>query len=894
NGLFKTSVTDAMGNTSQVYKDVRNLTMKTISPRGATTIFKYDGLGQLLQSVDPDSHSTKYTYDILGRTIQTEHPSRGIEQYSYDGATANPAVYTNNKGETIRYVYDILGRPTETHYSENPINDVYYQYGGNNAGLNSGKRISMQDATGVTQYDYGDMGELTAQTRMHILPTGDFLTYRTQWDYDSWGRTRTIVYPDGEKVVYKYNNQGLLWSVEGKMMYIKSIEYNKNEQKTLVNYGNGTSAAYDYDNVMWRLQEYNLYKQNSPNHQDILMHKDYIYDDIGNITNLNSNYANAGINIAEEYGYDADNQLISALANNGSAYNLTMDYSLAGKITHKTLTGNALTHLGFVNDYFYNDPNNPYAVTNLSGTNTSNILWDGAGNLCYMQPDKKINPNPLGEMGSAYVPPNGKKFFTWTEDNRLQGFYHDAGQIAALYRYDASGERELKLTATVQDVWTQNQGTQKQPVFDNATLYAGPLMTVNKNGIIKHYFMGTERILANVAGKGYPLIHPETELETLNGNTAKDLAVKYDDFVTYYFNNTANKNGCVENGIMFDAKFDVESLYKSFVNGLEQNVTDKLYYFNAGHTGNGNLITDGNGNTYQTIVYAIQGEILYNSFAGDYDESYKFSSYYLDNESSMSYAHNRYLWSEGGIFISPDKYTFQKPNISGYAYCDNNPVMYVDPDGNYLKPTTAFINSAYGAVYQKLQSNKAYMNIVGKYVNSKSNHINYNFNNGTSPRDDASAITKTDRRDYYNMTSKKVLYSTYLSNQNYYEGSLTSNTGRTLTEIGMAAEIIHESVHSYISAATGNINQSKDHNTFMDYRTLMFDALTEYNNTNKMGFTSEQLTDLSYSGLPSDNKQFQSYIQGLADKNGTTPEVEKDAFDKRVSSMIWKDKSEEK
>ena len=229
-----------------------------------------------------------------------------------------------------------------------------------------------------------------------------------------------------------------------------------------------------------------------------------------------------------------------------------------------------------------------------------------------------------------------------------------------------------------------------QPEHTNSTynLLAINLTSIycaeNARSVVKHYFMGTERILANVSGGNggvKMLLMPDTELETLTGENSRKLANKYIDFVTYYFNNTANKYGCVENGIMFDAKFDVPSLYKSFVIALNQNITDKLYYFNAGHTGNGNLITDGNGNTYQTLIYAAQGEIIKNIKNGEYDESYKFSSYYLDNESSMSYAHNRYLWSDGGIFISTEPEWKDYPSISPYAYSFNNPVMFNDPDG---------------------------------------------------------------------------------------------------------------------------------------------------------------------------------------------------------------------
>jgi hypothetical protein len=255
-------------------------------------------------------------------------------------------------------------------------------------------------------------------------------------------------------------------------------------------------------------------------------------------------------------------------------------------------------------------------------------------------------------------------------------------------------------------------------------------------------------------------------------------------------------------------------------------------------------------------------------------------------ESGLDYAGARYY--DGGWFKSTDPMWYKYPNITPYAYCANNPVMFVDEDGNALKPSSAFSNSAYGRVYNNLLSNKAYLKIVGKYVNSSVNHINYNFNAGLSTTD-AMATTKTDRVIPAHKASEKPI-NTYLSDQIYYGGHLTSSIGSTLTEIGLARVIIHEGIHSYISAITGNMNQSKDHNTFMKYQNIMFDALKEYSTANNMGFTNDQLTDLSYSGLPENNSQFQNYIQGLADKNGTSYDTEKAAFISRISDMVWERK----
>jgi RHS repeat-associated protein len=108
----------------------------------------------------------------------------------------------------------------------------------------------------------------------------------------------------------------------------------------------------------------------------------------------------------------------------------------------------------------------------------------------------------------------------------------------------------------------------------------------------------------------------------------------------------------------------------------------KLYYFNANHLCSGSLITDGSGNTYQTLAYAPFGEILVNEFSGDYDEPYKFGGHIKDNESNLSYYGARYFDDNFGS-ITPDAMTFKRPSKSAYLLCLNNPIRYIDPDGNW-------------------------------------------------------------------------------------------------------------------------------------------------------------------------------------------------------------------
>ena len=65
---------------------------------------------------------------------------------------------------------------------------------------------------------------------------------------------------------------------------------------------------------------------------------------------------------------------------------------------------------------------------------------------------------------------------------------------------------------------------------------------------------------------------------------------------------------------------------------------------------------------------------------------FRYRSYYLDIETNLYYLNNRFYDPETGRFISIDGVEYLDPErINGlnlYAYCGNNPVMRIDPNGN--------------------------------------------------------------------------------------------------------------------------------------------------------------------------------------------------------------------
>ena len=67
--------------------------------------------------------------------------------------------------------------------------------------------------------------------------------------------------------------------------------------------------------------------------------------------------------------------------------------------------------------------------------------------------------------------------------------------------------------------------------------------------------------------------------------------------------------------------------------------------------------------------------------------SFAYRGYYYDKDLEMYYLASRYYDAKIMRFISSDSYISTGQGILGnnmYAYCQNNPVSYVDPTGEFI------------------------------------------------------------------------------------------------------------------------------------------------------------------------------------------------------------------
>ena len=119
-----------------------------------------------------------------------------------------------------------------------------------------------------------------------------------------------------------------------------------------------------------------------------------------------------------------------------------------------------------------------------------------------------------------------------------------------------------------------------------------------------------------------------------------------------------------------------------------------LYFVQKNFQGDIVALVDKNGNVVAKYVYDAWGngkvcnasgtENTSSSFIGNINP-FRYRGYYYDVETGLYYLQTRYYEPRAGRFLNADSVDYIAPDIIGglnlYAYCNNNPVMYSDPEG---------------------------------------------------------------------------------------------------------------------------------------------------------------------------------------------------------------------
>lgn len=115
-----------------------------------------------------------------------------------------------------------------------------------------------------------------------------------------------------------------------------------------------------------------------------------------------------------------------------------------------------------------------------------------------------------------------------------------------------------------------------------------------------------------------------------------------------------------------------------------------IYYYHPDHLGSTSWVTDESGHEHQFLAYLPYGEPLLDMQFNSYDPRhgqdfarYKFTGKERDAETGYDYMEQRYYWNSGSFWARVDPLVDKYLNSSPYAYCNGNPLKYVDPNGEF-------------------------------------------------------------------------------------------------------------------------------------------------------------------------------------------------------------------
>ena len=186
------SVTDALGGVTMHTYNARGDRLSTRDPLGRVTMFAYDAYGQVISQTDALGGETRTTWDERGRAAQRTDAMGRVTTYSYD--TLNRLIQrTDALGQARNWSYDAVGnRISETDEAGRATRFAYDA---------ANRLMSIANAMGDTRsMTYDAQGNKTSET--------DFRGNLTTFNYDLADRMSERQEPLGRQTTWRYDGVG--------------------------------------------------------------------------------------------------------------------------------------------------------------------------------------------------------------------------------------------------------------------------------------------------------------------------------------------------------------------------------------------------------------------------------------------------------------------------------------------------------------------------------------------------------------------------------------------------------------------------------------------------------------------------------------------------------------
>ena len=669
--------------------------------------------------MDVNGITTGYAYDTGAARLYRTTAANGTQQdYRYCTGSDRTALTYINGVASIRYTYD-------------------------RAQLSDLIRKGYLGSTGFWQHYLLNYDAFGNMTRVQVCASSEEQTGYTSpvtlasYSYDGSvnnGRLTTMAYGNGDSVSYTYDAF--------------------DRQRTAA-YNDGTTYHYDYSGDNDLTRQYATDGSGAVTEQ-----YSYQYDSLGRLIHSRQSTANGALIQSTQHMYDAANRMTSQswqfgtglyrqqYSYTGVKADGTADSSVDGTISAITTT--IPGQLDVTSKYEYNDLRQleKKTVTVPNQNRGTTTVYTRSYTYSVIAEDDGCNRMGTRLASTGYTFGSSSRSFDYTYDaaGNIQtvttgGTNVPAAAASKTYTYDAQGQLATETNGGASRAYAYDTvGNIRSVTTDGAVIksfgYTNPswpdlLTSVTANGTTKDVLYEGQSQTSDLPSSGNPITYYNGKDYTFTWTKGRQLASATVDGkqVSYAYDmagvrsskqvgDTTYTYTTLSGKVMRQTWGDNNALEFVYDDGnqpfaviYKHGQTTELYYYVLNAQGDVSAILDSSGKLAASYDYDAWGNCtVYDSSAKVLTDPtsianlnpLRYRGYYYDAETGFYYLQSRYYDFANCRFINADAYattnagSFLSCNM--FAYCENNPINRVDPDGVFWRELGAKISKTWGEI----------------------------------------------------------------------------------------------------------------------------------------------------------------------------------------------------
>ena len=723
------------------YDASNNLQEDTLA--GLTNYTYHNTSGSPTTSMTREGYSGDYlksqnVYDSTGRFRAASEDANGVTtQYGYDAGTAHLLSTTAANGTRQDYHYYNNSDRVDFTYIDGKASMEYVYTQGQISDL---IRKAYLGTTGFWQHyllGYDAFGNMTrvqvcasSTEREGYTAPATLASYTYEGNVNN-GRLATMAYGNGDSVSYTYDAF--------------------DRQRTAA-YNDGTTYHYDYSGDNDLARQYVTDGSGAVTEQ-----YSYQYDSLGRL--IHSRQLTGGGTLVQltQHMYDNANRLTSqSWQFGGDTFRQSYTYTgqnSDGKQVDGTISAITTTVPGrsaITSEYKYNDlrqlEKKTVTVPDQNGTQTK--VYDRTYTYAVIAEDDGCNRMGTRLASTGYTFGSSSRGFTYTYDaagniSRIVTAGTSVPKAAASkeYGYDAQGQLVSEKNGSgttfgyaydtagnIRSI-TKDGTVTKSFGYTNAS-WPDLLTSVTANGTTKDVLYEGQSQTSDLPSSGNPVTYYNGKDYTFTWTKGRQLASATVDGkqVSYTYDMSGVRTSKTVNGTTYNyttlsgkvmrqqwGNKSLEFIYddgnQPFAMIYKHGQTTELYYYVLNAQGDVIALLNADGTLAASYNYGAWGNYSVHDKDGKkttdatfigHINPLRYRGYYYDRETRLYYLQSRYYDFANCRFINADAYattnagSFLSCNM--FAYCENNPINRVDPDGAFWRELGAKISKTWGEI----------------------------------------------------------------------------------------------------------------------------------------------------------------------------------------------------